>query len=94
MLIGAKSLGRNHLPDLVPPVQISAQIVAISAKICFITTNICPIFGDFSRRDGASAFRNPPGFLSVEENVRLLKGQTLPCTRAKDGRVIRARAIS
>jgi hypothetical protein len=39
-------------------------------------------------------FRNPPGFLSVEENVRLLKGQTLPRTRAKDGRVIRARAIS
>jgi hypothetical protein len=39
----------------VPPAQISAQIVANSAKICFITTNICPIFGDFSRRDGASA---------------------------------------
>ena len=37
-------------------------------------------------------FRNPPGFLSVEENVRLLKGQTPPRTRAKDGRVVDMRA--
>ncbi|MFL6933386.1 MAG: hypothetical protein ACJ8EJ_01920, partial [Xanthobacteraceae bacterium] len=39
-------------------------------------------------------FRNPPGFLSVEDNARLLKGQTPPRTRAKDGRVVDMRACS
>src|SRR5712691_2748365 len=33
-------------------------------------------------------FRNPPGYLSVEDQARLLKGQSAPRTRAKDGRVI------
>jgi alkanesulfonate monooxygenase SsuD/methylene tetrahydromethanopterin reductase-like flavin-dependent oxidoreductase (luciferase family) len=33
-------------------------------------------------------FRNPPGYLSVEEQARLLKGQTPPRARAKDGRAI------
>src|SRR5262249_45555392 len=39
-------------------------------------------------------FRNPPGFLSVEDNARLLKGQTPPRTLAKDGRVVDMRAGS
>src|SRR5436309_2166744 len=33
-------------------------------------------------------FRNPPGFLSVEDNARMLKGQTAPRSFTKDGRVI------
>jgi alkanesulfonate monooxygenase SsuD/methylene tetrahydromethanopterin reductase-like flavin-dependent oxidoreductase (luciferase family) len=33
-------------------------------------------------------FRNPPGFLSVEDSARLLKGQAPPRTIAKDGRVV------
>jgi len=33
-------------------------------------------------------FRNPPGFLSVEDNARLLRGQAPPRTLAKDGRVV------
>ena len=39
-------------------------------------------------------FRNPPGFQSVEETARLLKGQTPPRTLAKDGRVVDMRAGS
>ena len=39
-------------------------------------------------------FRNPPGYLSVEDNARLLKGQTPPRTRAKDGRVVDMRTGS
>jgi alkanesulfonate monooxygenase SsuD/methylene tetrahydromethanopterin reductase-like flavin-dependent oxidoreductase (luciferase family) len=33
-------------------------------------------------------FRNPPGFLSVDDNVKLLKGQTGLRARAKDGRAV------
>jgi len=33
-------------------------------------------------------FRNPPGFLSVEDNALMLKGQTPPRTLARDGRVV------
>ena len=33
-------------------------------------------------------FRNPPGFLSAEDNARMLKGQTAPRSFTKDGRVI------
>jgi len=33
-------------------------------------------------------FRNPPGYLSVEDNARLLKGQTPPRSFTKDGRSI------
>src|SRR5207249_11110006 len=33
-------------------------------------------------------FRNPPGFLSVEDNARMLKGQTATRSFTKDGRVI------
>jgi len=39
-------------------------------------------------------FRNPPGFLSVEDNARLLKGQTPPRTLARDGRVVDMRSGS
>ena len=39
-------------------------------------------------------FRNPPGFLSVEDNARLLKGQTPPRTFAKDGRAVDMRTCS
>jgi alkanesulfonate monooxygenase SsuD/methylene tetrahydromethanopterin reductase-like flavin-dependent oxidoreductase (luciferase family) len=39
-------------------------------------------------------FRNPPGFLSVEDNARLLKGQTPPRTYAKDGRAVDMRKCS
>src|SRR5262245_53877117 len=39
-------------------------------------------------------FRNPPGYLSVEDNARLLKGQTPPRTRARDGRVVDMRSGS
>src|SRR5262249_56192742 len=39
-------------------------------------------------------FPNPPGFLAVEDNMRLLKGQTPPRTRAKDGRAVDMRACS
>ena len=33
-------------------------------------------------------FRNPPGFLTVEDNARMLKGQTPPRSFTKDGRPI------
>jgi alkanesulfonate monooxygenase SsuD/methylene tetrahydromethanopterin reductase-like flavin-dependent oxidoreductase (luciferase family) len=33
-------------------------------------------------------FRNPPGYLAVDEYARLLKGQTPPRARTKDGRPI------
>jgi alkanesulfonate monooxygenase SsuD/methylene tetrahydromethanopterin reductase-like flavin-dependent oxidoreductase (luciferase family) len=33
-------------------------------------------------------FRNPPGFLSVEDTARQLKGQSPPRTIARDGRVV------
>jgi alkanesulfonate monooxygenase SsuD/methylene tetrahydromethanopterin reductase-like flavin-dependent oxidoreductase (luciferase family) len=33
-------------------------------------------------------FRNPPGYLSPEDNARLLRGETPPRTFTKDGRVI------
>jgi hypothetical protein len=33
-------------------------------------------------------FRNPPGFLSVEDNARLLRGETAPRGTAKDGRPV------
>ncbi len=36
----------------------------------------------------APEFRNPPGYLSPEDNARILKGQTPPRTRTKDGRPI------
>jgi alkanesulfonate monooxygenase SsuD/methylene tetrahydromethanopterin reductase-like flavin-dependent oxidoreductase (luciferase family) len=38
------------------------------------------------------AFRNPPGYLSVEDNARLLKGQTPPRSLTKDGRSIDMRS--
>jgi alkanesulfonate monooxygenase SsuD/methylene tetrahydromethanopterin reductase-like flavin-dependent oxidoreductase (luciferase family) len=33
-------------------------------------------------------FRNPPGFLSVADNVRILKGEGKPRSYTKDGRVV------
>jgi alkanesulfonate monooxygenase SsuD/methylene tetrahydromethanopterin reductase-like flavin-dependent oxidoreductase (luciferase family) len=39
-------------------------------------------------------FRNPPGFLSVEDNARLLRGQTPPRSYTKDGRTIDMRSAS
>jgi alkanesulfonate monooxygenase SsuD/methylene tetrahydromethanopterin reductase-like flavin-dependent oxidoreductase (luciferase family) len=39
-------------------------------------------------------FRNPPGFLSVEDNARLLRGQTPPRSYTKDRRVIDMRSAS
>ena len=36
----------------------------------------------------APEFRNPPGYLTAEDNMRLLKGQTPPRTLTKDGRKI------
>ncbi len=33
-------------------------------------------------------YRNPPGFLTVEDNARLLKGQTAPRSYTRDGRAI------
>jgi alkanesulfonate monooxygenase SsuD/methylene tetrahydromethanopterin reductase-like flavin-dependent oxidoreductase (luciferase family) len=36
----------------------------------------------------APQFRNPPGYLSVEDNARLLKGQVPPRSFTKDGRNI------
>src|SRR5262249_1962401 len=33
-------------------------------------------------------FRNPPGFLAVEDFARMLKGQSAPRSYAKDGRVV------
>jgi alkanesulfonate monooxygenase SsuD/methylene tetrahydromethanopterin reductase-like flavin-dependent oxidoreductase (luciferase family) len=33
-------------------------------------------------------FRNPPGYLSVEDNARMLRGETPPRTKTKDGRAI------
>lgn len=37
-------------------------------------------------------FRNPPGYLSVEEQARLMRGKTPPRALAKDGRAIDIRA--
>jgi alkanesulfonate monooxygenase SsuD/methylene tetrahydromethanopterin reductase-like flavin-dependent oxidoreductase (luciferase family) len=42
----------------------------------------------------APPFRNPPGYLSVEETVRMLKGQTPSRGAAKDGRPIDMKAAS
>jgi alkanesulfonate monooxygenase SsuD/methylene tetrahydromethanopterin reductase-like flavin-dependent oxidoreductase (luciferase family) len=39
-------------------------------------------------------FRNPPGFLSVEDNARLLRGQAPPRSYTKDRRVIDMRSAS
>ncbi|HYW61290.1 MAG TPA: LLM class flavin-dependent oxidoreductase [Xanthobacteraceae bacterium] len=36
----------------------------------------------------APEFRNPPGYLSVEDNVRLLRGEARPRTGTRDGRFI------
>ncbi len=36
-------------------------------------------------------FRNPPGFLSVEDNARMLRGEPRPRSYTKDGRVIEMR---
>jgi len=39
----------------------------------------------------APQFRNPPGYLSIEDNVKLLRGDTKPRTGTKDGRFIEMR---
>jgi alkanesulfonate monooxygenase SsuD/methylene tetrahydromethanopterin reductase-like flavin-dependent oxidoreductase (luciferase family) len=39
-------------------------------------------------------FRNPPGFISVEDTARLLKGQTPPRSFTKDGRAVDMRTGS
>jgi hypothetical protein len=39
-------------------------------------------------------FRNPPGFLPVEDNMRLLRGETPPRSYTKDRRVIDMRFAS
>src|SRR5579872_2384225 len=39
-------------------------------------------------------FRNPPGFLSVEDNMRLLRGETPPRSFTKDKRAIDMRSAS
>jgi alkanesulfonate monooxygenase SsuD/methylene tetrahydromethanopterin reductase-like flavin-dependent oxidoreductase (luciferase family) len=39
-------------------------------------------------------FRNPPGYLSVEDNAHLLRGQTPPRSYTKDGRTIDMRSAS
>ena len=36
----------------------------------------------------APQFRNPPGYLSIEDNARILRGETRPRSRTKDGRFI------
>lgn len=36
----------------------------------------------------APEFRNPPGYLSIEDNVRMLRGEGRPRTGTKDGRFI------
>jgi alkanesulfonate monooxygenase SsuD/methylene tetrahydromethanopterin reductase-like flavin-dependent oxidoreductase (luciferase family) len=33
-------------------------------------------------------FRNPPGYLTIEDNVRILKGESKPRSFTKDGRVV------
>jgi alkanesulfonate monooxygenase SsuD/methylene tetrahydromethanopterin reductase-like flavin-dependent oxidoreductase (luciferase family) len=39
-------------------------------------------------------FRNPPGFLSVEDNARLMRGETPPRSYTKDRRVVDMRSCS
>ena len=39
-------------------------------------------------------FRNPPGFFSVEDNARLMRGQTPPRSYTRDRRVIDMRTAS
>ena len=39
-------------------------------------------------------FRNPPGYLSVEDNARLLRGETPPRSFTKEGRAIDMRTAS
>ena len=36
----------------------------------------------------SAPFKNPPGFISAEDNARMLRGQSAPPRKAKDGRVI------
>ena len=40
------------------------------------------------RRIVAPQFRNPPGYLSIEDNVRILRGETRQRSKTKDGRFI------
>jgi alkanesulfonate monooxygenase SsuD/methylene tetrahydromethanopterin reductase-like flavin-dependent oxidoreductase (luciferase family) len=42
----------------------------------------------------APEFRNPPGYLSIEDNVRLMRGEAKPRTGTKDGRFIDMRVAS
>jgi alkanesulfonate monooxygenase SsuD/methylene tetrahydromethanopterin reductase-like flavin-dependent oxidoreductase (luciferase family) len=42
----------------------------------------------------APQFRNPPGFLSLEDNARMLRGAPRPRTMTKDGRYIDMRSAS
>jgi alkanesulfonate monooxygenase SsuD/methylene tetrahydromethanopterin reductase-like flavin-dependent oxidoreductase (luciferase family) len=42
----------------------------------------------------APQFRNPPGYLSIEDNVRMLRGETRPRSGTKDGRFIDMRTAS
>ncbi len=39
-------------------------------------------------------FRNPPGYVSVEDNARMLRGETPPRGFTKDGRAINIHATS
>jgi alkanesulfonate monooxygenase SsuD/methylene tetrahydromethanopterin reductase-like flavin-dependent oxidoreductase (luciferase family) len=39
-------------------------------------------------------YRNPPGFLTVEDHARMLRGQTPPRTLTRDGRVVDMRSGS
>jgi alkanesulfonate monooxygenase SsuD/methylene tetrahydromethanopterin reductase-like flavin-dependent oxidoreductase (luciferase family) len=36
----------------------------------------------------APQFRNPPGYLSIEDNMRILRGETRQRSKTKDGRVV------
>ena len=42
----------------------------------------------------APEFRNPPGYLSIEDNVRMLRGEGRPRTGTKDGRFIEMRTAT
>jgi alkanesulfonate monooxygenase SsuD/methylene tetrahydromethanopterin reductase-like flavin-dependent oxidoreductase (luciferase family) len=54
------------------------------------------LIADYLRTGGIvhPPFRNPPGYLSVEDNARILRGETKPRSYAKDGRLIDMRADS
>ena len=69
--------------------QIDAQRAAV-VRPCFRVRLLGELVAGYLRSSSIVhvPFRNPPGFLTVEDNARMLRGQSAPRSYAKDGRVV------